>query len=133
MLNYSNLTETSGKEIMKKIWTTLFYLMAINTHASANYHNEHFIINYHSGESYDVVLTDNTITWTGLEGNDKNYSETDSINRKPLTDEVEVIQWIENDHTFMTLVLDRTQLKTIASGKNQQNSWLNTGDMQQVF
>lgn len=116
---------------MKKIINILFYLIAVNVYA--NTPNEHFIIYYQTGDHYEIQLTRETITWKGLEGNDKNVEETDFITRKFLTADVEVIQWLEKDQTFMTLIIDRAQFKVIASGKSQQGNWLNLGEVQYVF
>ena len=93
----------------------------------ANNKTEHYVFHYETGDTYDVVLTDNTITWTGLEGSDTGRSETDVIKRKTLNHNTEVLQWTENDLTFMTVVLDHRHLKVIASGKLVDNSWLSYG------
>lgn len=95
--------------------------------ASGMTKSEHYVFRYDTGATYDVQLTDNTITWTGLEGDDTGLMETDSIKRKKLSAKVEVIQWSENNGTFITLVFDRKHLRIVSSGKFLNDEWLAYG------
>ncbi|RDI39943.1 MoaF-related domain-containing protein [Aquicella lusitana] len=88
---------------------------------------EHYIFKYESDRAFDVKLTDNTITWQSLSGPDKGQTETDFINRKKLSKNIEIVQWAENDGTFVTVILDRAQLNVISSGKFSTGTWLWSG------
>lgn len=112
---------------MKKLSAGLLTLFLSSSYAFAAPKVEHFVFHYESGDVFDVQIADNTITWKGIEGADKGHSETDNINRKQLTDDVEVMQWVETSGTALTLVLDRTHLKTISSGKAGNESFLWSG------
>lgn len=89
--------------------------------------SEHYIFKYNSGYSFDIKLTDNTITWKALDGSNKGQTESDYINRRMLLNNTEVIQWIENDGTFVTVIFDRIHNEVISSGKSSSETWLWSG------
>lgn len=95
--------------------------------AGAAFQSEHYIFNYGKDMIFDVKLTNNTVTWESLAGADKGQRETDQIDRKSLSNDVEVIQWTENDGTFVTVIFDRTHLKIISSGNYTTGTWLRSG------
>jgi len=92
---------------------------------------EHYIFKY-SDYSFDVKLTDNSITWKALDGSSKGQIETDYISRKRLSNHTEVIQWTENDGTFVTVIFDRHHHKVISSGRDSSGSWLWSGKVEEV-
>lgn len=87
----------------------------------------HYIFTYDSGNTYDIKLTDDTITWTGLSGPDKGVSETDVIKRKSLSSNVDIIQWIERDGSFVTVAFDRENLTVVSSGRYDEGTWFWNG------
>ena len=89
--------------------------------------SERYIFEYGKDMIFDVKLTDNTITWQSLAGPDKGQKETDLIERKGLSSDVEVMQWTENDGTFVTVIFDRNHLNIISSGKHPTGTWLRAG------
>lgn len=108
------------------IVATLFSLCLATT-AIAAPDSERYIFEYGKDMIFDVRLTDNTITWESLAGADKGQKETDLIERKVLSSDVEVMQWTENDGTFVTVIFDRNHLKLISSGKFSTSTWLRSG------
>jgi len=114
-------------KLTKAILAGIFCLSLGNAYASETTKLEHYILRYESGDSYDIQLTSSTITWTGVEGSDTGLTETDSIKRKMLSNDVEIIQWNEKSTAFVTLVLDRPHLKVVSSGKIAGDDWLNYG------
>ena len=94
--------------------------------------SEHYIFRYDSGYSFDVTLTDNTITWKVLEGSNKGQTETDYIKRKMLTNQTEVIQWIEKNGTFVTVIFDRRHHEMISSIKNESDMIMWPGTSESV-
>jgi MoaF-like len=114
-----------NKILVKIIGFVFSVLVSANSYAIINL--EHYVFHYESGDTYDVKLTDNTITWNGLEGGDKGQSETDYIKRKKFSNDIEVIQWNETSGTFVTLVFDRTHLQIISSLKTSDGEWLMSG------
>lgn len=110
---------------MKKMLAVLGVIFCVNAYAETN-KQEHYILRYDSGNTYDVKIMSDTITWTGLRGEDRGKTETDSIKRK-LLGNIEVIQWTEKSGTFVTLVLDRKNHRSISSGKDGDSDWLTYG------
>lgn len=92
--------------------------------------SEHYIFKYSNGYRFDIKLSDNTITWEALDGPDKGQTETDFINRKTLVNNTEVMQWTENDGTFVTIIFDRSHNEVISSGKYSSGIWLWSGKAQ---
>lgn len=117
---------------IKNIFTTLFSTLVLTSNIFAAPKYEHYVFKYDSEHIYDVKLTDNTITWESLTGSDKGQKETDPINRKQLSNDVEVIQWTENDGTFVTVTLDRAHLSEISSGKYDSGTWLWSGVAEKI-
>ena len=113
-------------KIRNNIVVTIFCFCLANS-AIAAPSFEHYIFEYGKDMIFDVRLTDNTITWESLAGPDKGQNETDLIERKVLSSDVEVMQWTENDGTFVTVILDRNHLKVISSGKFSTGTWLWSG------
>ena len=107
-------------------------LALTTTHTCAATAIEHYTFHYENGDTYDVKLNDNTVTWKGLEGGDKGQSEMDYIKRKMLAKNIEVIQWNEMDGTFVTLVFDRANLIIISSGKTSEGDWFMQGNATQL-
>jgi len=105
----------------------LLISMLLSPYVNAAQESEHYIFEYDKDMIFDVKLTDNTVTWESLSGEDKVQKETDHINRKLLSNDVEVIQWTENDGTFVTVVFDRAHLNVISSGKYPSGKWLRSG------
>lgn len=110
----------------------LFFTVFAAPYVMAAVKFEHYIFNYGNDHLYEVKLTDNTITWKSLSGPDKGERETDHIKKKHLTNEIDVIQWTENDGTFVTLTLDRKHRNVISSGKILENTWLWSGNMEVI-
>ena len=113
-------------KIKNNIAATIFSL-CLTTCAIAAPSTEHYIFEYGKDMIFDVKLTDNTITWESLAGPDKGQKETDLIERKVLSSDVEVMQWTENDGTFVTVIFDRNHLNVISSGKYPAGTWLRSG------
>src|SRR3990167_9216085 len=110
-------------KIRNNIAATIFFL-CLTTCAIATPSFEHYIFEYDKDMIFDVKLTDNTVNWESLAGEDKGQKETDHIDRKNLSHDVEVIQWTENDGTFVTVVFDRAHLNIISSGRYPTGTWL---------
>ncbi|EKD71721.1 MAG: hypothetical protein ACD_46C00113G0006 [uncultured bacterium] len=120
-------------KIIVAILAGILCLSLGNIYAGGKTKLEHYIFRYDTGDTYDVKLSENAITWTGLEGSDTGQSETDLIKRKKLSNDVEVIQWNENSKTFVTLVFDRAHLRTVSSGKTPNGNWLAYGVAEDIF
>lgn len=118
-------------KIVKAILTGILSLSLGNIYADEGAKIEHYMFHYESGDSYDIQITKDTITWTGVEGSDTGLTETDAIKRRTLSSDVEVIQWNEQNTTFITIVLDRLHHKVISSGKIAGNEWLSYGEVEE--
>lgn len=115
---------------MNKYLQIIFSLVAISFYSNvslAHQDESHYIFNYDSGNTYDIKITDDTITWTGLSGPDKGISETDAIKRKSLSSNVEIIQWIEKDGSFVTVAFDHKNLTVVSSGRYEKGTWFWNG------
>lgn len=117
---------------IKTIFAVLFFTIVSASCVIAAPKFEHYIFKYDRDHLYDIKLTDNTITWTSLNGDDKGQTETDYIKRKNLSNNIDVIQWSENDGTFVTVVFDRAHLNIISSGKFLADTWLWSGEVEVV-
>ena len=125
-------SEDTKRMITKGKLAILVYLVSLTTITIAAPISEHYLFKYDSDHAYDVKLNDSTITWKSLSGPDKGQMETDNINRKNLSEDVDVIQWTENDGTFITVVLDRTLLNVVSSGKYSTDTWLWSGVAEKI-
>ncbi|MBX3708747.1 MAG: hypothetical protein KIT56_05725 [Gammaproteobacteria bacterium] len=113
-------------KICMKLIAFIFIAFLITSSYASNY-IEHYTFYYESGDTYDVKLTESTVTWKGLEGGDKGQTETDYIKRKNFSKDIEIVQWHEISGSFVTLVFDRTHLKIISSGRTSDGDWLMLG------
>jgi len=111
------------------ILASLFLILFVgSTHAKSN---EHFLVHFTSGDSYDVKIKGDTLTWTGLKGDDKGETRTNIVKHIALPNSVEVYQWTEKKTgSFITLVLDRNSMLSIMSGKGVKEEWLWQGKVQ---
>lgn len=120
------------KKLKLLVMAPLFCAWLVNAYAVGLVKNEHYVVHYEGGNSYDVQLTDTTITWLGLEGTDQGRGETDAITRKKLNSSVDVIQWSEKNGSFATLILDFQHMVTISSARDQNGDWLAYGTFDEV-
>jgi phenolic acid decarboxylase len=109
------------------MFAALAFLCVLSSSAIAAPTFEHYVFKYDEAHVYDVKLASDTITWEALSGAEKGQKETDRVNRKTLSNDVEVIQWTENDGTFVTLAFDRNNLTVVSSGKFASDMWLWSG------
>ena len=115
--------------MMKKILASLAIASSVfmMMDAAAMTKTEHYVFNYDNGKSFEIQLTDKTITWTSMCGPDKGQTETDEITTTKLAENIDVIQWTEKDGTFVTVIFDKENLREISSGKYADGTWLWNG------
>jgi hypothetical protein len=93
---------------------------------------EHYIFRYDNGRFFDVTMTDKTFKWQALTGPNTGEIEQENINTKYLRDEIQVIQWVEKDASFVTVVFDRAHQHIISSGNYPGGIWLWEGKAEKL-
>jgi|SRR5579862_1472396 len=85
-------------------------------------------------ESYDLVITPGTFTWTGLTGEDKGVHASSPSQHTNLANAIEVIQWKGRKlHSFNTIIIDHDNLTYVYSGTDGKTSSLGNGHLEKVL
>jgi hypothetical protein len=82
---------------------------------------------YESGNHYLISLDTNSITWTGTQGTDLGRTGTDPYQYFKLAPHTFMIQWTENDGTFVTVVINENKKTVWSSGQFNGKSWFRKG------
>lgn len=97
--------------------------------ASGGYEHE-FIVHFDTGNIYGVSIKGDSLTWTGMAGEDKEMEQTVTVKHISLANNIEVFQWKEKRGYFVTFILDTLNKKAITSTKNTENQdWLVAGEI----
>lgn len=114
---------------MKMFFRCLLLLSCINlAFAASNNVLNHFIIKFDSGDSYETTLKNNTLTWKGLSGEDKNIVRKNQVKHIAFSKNVDVYQWTDEAGLFVTFILDKNNHSGIASSKDANNhEWFTKG------
>ena len=93
----------------------------------------HYLIRLENGAQFDCSFYSQTITWVSLAGDDKGQTETDTLQQATLPNKTQIYQWQERNGDFITLALDTTHHKLIASGKlHDGQNWLLAGSAESI-
>ena len=85
---------------------------------------DHFQITYENGFSYEIRLTDTTIAWRDLPSG---QFETDRLKKRQLSPQTTILQWQEQDGSFVTLSIQHDRV--ISSGIANKESWFLMGKL----
>lgn len=111
----------------KIILAILLVITSSLNFAATNYKKE-FTVHFDTGNTYEVAIRNDSLTWKGIAGEDKGTTRTVEIKRLPLANNLEVFQWKEPRGYFVTFILDALHNKGITSTRAQNNQdWLVLG------
>ncbi|MDP1602140.1 MAG: hypothetical protein Q8M03_02655 [Legionella sp.] len=97
--------------------------------ASGGYQNE-FIVQFDTGNIYGVSIKGDSLTWTGMAGEDKETEQIVNIKHISLANNIEVFQWKEKRGYFVTFIVDTLNKKAITSTKSAgKEDWLVAGEI----
>lgn len=126
----SKQLEKANDMQFKKNFLVFVFGTILSTTLFATAKSEHYIFNYSEGSRYEIELTENTITWTALDGPDKGQFQTNHLKRSMLQNHTEILQWSELDGTFVTVAFSRDHNEVVSSGKTFSESWLMSGTVE---
>lgn len=84
---------------------------------------------FDSGDSYEITIKNNNLTWKGLAGEDKNIVSNNHVKHISFSKDVDLFQWNDNKtDTFVTLMLDQKNHQAVCSSKGKDNrQWFMQG------
>jgi hypothetical protein len=104
----------------------LSLVLVISTSVMASLEGKTITVTYEGDQSYFMRFQDQKVHWKGLSGADMG-SETNAYKGKEIIKDVYFVQWIENNGTFVTLVLDFNKLISHSSGTGPYGDWFREG------
>ncbi len=96
--------------------------------ATDNNYKSEFTVHFETGNSYEVSIQQDVLTWKGLSGEDENMVQTVKVRHRMLAKNINIFQWKEQRGYFVTFVLDTLNKIGITSTKGlNDNDWLVAG------
>ncbi len=89
---------------------------------------KNFLFQYEGDDHYAVRFADTVLTWEGVKGADLGKSETDAYRLKEVASKIYLINWIENNGTFVAVVMNLESMKVFSTGeKYGEYQWFREG------
>jgi len=114
---------------MKTLISVLCFI--ISSHAFAGLlDGKVFTFKYESGNQYHVSFHDSKVTWLGVGGSDHGKFETDNYETLEISENRYLVQWSEENKSFVTLVIDLNLNEVFSSGTSPNGNWLDRGKIE---
>lgn len=97
--------------------------------ATESLNGQYLLIKYEGDQHYKVHFDEKKVKWECVQGEELGKTESDVYKSSMLTNNTHVINWQENDGTFVVLTLDLISMKAISTGISNGHTWFRKGTL----